>query len=90
MAVHYKRLFKKRKKDKEKKFKGEKQSLLSDESFNGKRYVQGKEQVFFIYFSDLLSQTHGYPIPEHIQPYMEMIDRNATKILYFAMCGQHE
>ena len=90
MAVHYKRLFKKRKKEKEKKIKGEKQSLLSDESFMESGMFKERNRCFFIYFSDLLSQTHGYPIPEHIQPYMEMIDRNATKILYFAMCGQHE
>ncbi|PVD36224.1 hypothetical protein C0Q70_03200 [Pomacea canaliculata] len=34
--------------------------------------------------------THGYSIPENIVPYMNMIDKNATKILYYAMCGQHE
>ena len=89
MAVHYKRLFKKRKKEKQQ-FLKEKTKPIKWGKLHGKRYDQGKEQVFFIYFSDLLSQTHGYPIPEHIQPYMEMIDRNATKILYFAMCGQHE
>ncbi|XP_076439265.1 lysophosphatidic acid phosphatase type 6-like [Babylonia areolata] len=46
---------------------------------------------FIFLRDDLIARvTHGYAIPKHIQPYMEMIENNATKLLYFAMCGQHD
>ena len=36
-------------------------------------------------------KTHGLPLPKQITPDIyEMVDRNATKIMYYANCGQHE
>nr|KAG5701816.1 hypothetical protein BaRGS_019027 [Batillaria attramentaria] len=40
---------------------------------------------------DLIARvTHGYSVPDCLAPYMDMIDRNATKMIYYAMTGQHE
>ena len=46
MAVHYERLFKKKKK---KKFKGEKQNLLSDESFMESHMFTEKNRCFYYF-----------------------------------------
>ena len=44
--------------------------------------------IQFLFF---LFQTHGLPLPKQITPDIyEMVDRNATKIMYYANCGQHE
>ncbi|KAK7489974.1 hypothetical protein BaRGS_00018839 [Batillaria attramentaria] len=40
---------------------------------------------------DLIARvTHGYSVPDCLAPYMDMIDRNATKMIYYAMTGQHD
>ncbi|KAL8568325.1 hypothetical protein ACOMHN_040898 [Nucella lapillus] len=52
----------------------------------------GEKSLNFVFLRDdlIARTTHGYAIPEHIRPYMAMIEANATKILYYAMCGQHD
>lgn len=36
-------------------------------------------------------KTHGLPLPKQITPDIyDMVNRNATKIIYYANCGQHE
>ncbi|KAK7096333.1 lysophosphatidic acid phosphatase type 6-like [Littorina saxatilis] len=53
---------------------------------------KGEKGLSFVFMrDDLIARiTAGYRIPEKLQPYMQMIDDNATKLLYFAMCGQHD
>lgn len=52
-----------------------------------------KKGVNFIDIRDdiVARKTHGLPIPEQITPdIFQMIDRNATKLMYYANCGKHE
>ncbi|CAC5403070.1 ACP6 [Mytilus coruscus] len=68
----------------------EDRALLEDTL--GKNHFSKKAVQFIDCRDDLIARkTHGLPVPEHITPeIVDMVDKNATKLLFYAVCGQHE
>ncbi|XP_076081900.1 lysophosphatidic acid phosphatase type 6-like isoform X1 [Mytilus galloprovincialis] len=58
----------------------------------GKKHFSKKRVRFIDCRDDLIARkTHGLPFPERITPeIIDMVDKNATKLLFYAVCGQHE
>lgn len=67
----------------------EDRALLEDTL--GKNHFAKKAVQFIDCRDDLIARkTHGLPVPEHITPeIVDMVDKNATKLLFYAVCGQH-
>ncbi|KAK6178514.1 hypothetical protein SNE40_013292 [Patella caerulea] len=52
----------------------------------------GSRKLNFIFIRDdiVARVTHGYPMPDIIKPFLDMIEKNAIKMMYYAFCGQSE
>lgn len=55
-------------------------------------HTEGKKKLDFIQVRDDIRarEAHGFQIPSIVKPYVDMIEKNANLLMYFAHCGQHE
>ncbi|XP_041356558.1 lysophosphatidic acid phosphatase type 6-like isoform X2 [Gigantopelta aegis] len=71
---------------------GIKEDRMKMESALGLDSTKDGHKLHFVHMRDDLTarMAHGWMVPKVVLPFMDLVEENATKLLYFAMCGKTE